>query len=295
MHKSQGEGRPRRRGQSFEYFTTTGGQPAKTNLMDGVIIDWSRIKGGEIITAMVNSIIHDYQPGAPENCVPALIKLYQAVKVLPEGGWRNKKLSEVQQLIEECSALYVEATAAQSMVVQGDTLRITLTINKRKQLNAVVKQVSVENFDSTLNAVLPTNQNFVINRSLKIAADKKISQPYWLEYPLEGGTFLVKDQAMIGKPENDPSFEASFIINLEGQDFIIRRPVQYRVIDPVKGDLYEPIPVLPRLELNYMKDNFISLNGAPASAQLHFKSNLNAPGNFIILQKYPKRWKSTDP
>jgi len=75
MHKSQGEGRPRRRGQSFEYFTTTGGQPAKNNLMDGVVIDWSRIKGGEAITAMVNSIIHDYQPGAPENSVPALIKL----------------------------------------------------------------------------------------------------------------------------------------------------------------------------------------------------------------------------
>src|SRR5665811_50850 len=47
MHKSQGEGRPRRRGQSFEYFVTTSGEPAKTEIMDGVISDWKRINGGD--------------------------------------------------------------------------------------------------------------------------------------------------------------------------------------------------------------------------------------------------------
>jgi LmbE family N-acetylglucosaminyl deacetylase len=295
MHKSQGEGRPRRRGQSFEYFKTTGGPPAKNTIMDGIVIDWSRIKGGEAISTIVNKIIHDYQPAAPENSVTALIKLYNAIKVLPEGGWRNKKLNEVQQLIEECSALYVEATAAQSTVVQGDTLRIAFTVNKRKQFNTVLKNISIENFDSALNVELPTNQNFVINKTLKISADKKISQPYWLEYPLVGGIFMVKDQVMIGKPENDPAFEVSFLINMEGQDFVIHRPVQYRVIDPVKGDLYEPIPVLPRMELNYMKDNFISLNGAPATAQVHFKSNLETPSTFHILQKYSKNWTNADP
>ena len=90
-----------------------------------------------------------------------------------------------------------------------------------------------------------------------VAGNKKISQPYWLEYPLVGGTFEVSDQTQIGKAENDPSFETTFIINIASEDFTIKRPVQYRVIDPVKGDVYEPIPVIPRVLINVKEDNLV--------------------------------------
>ena len=92
MHKSQGEGRPRRRGQSFEYFATTGGEPLQNDLMDGVVTDWKRITGGEAIQSMINAIISDYKTDQPQLSVPALVKLYQSVKALPESNWRNKKL-----------------------------------------------------------------------------------------------------------------------------------------------------------------------------------------------------------
>jgi Uncharacterized proteins, LmbE homologs len=295
MHKSQGEGRPRRRGTSFEYFSTTGGTPAKSDLMDGIITGWERVQGGEVIRKMISNILTDYKASEPEMSVTSLVKLYQAIKILPAGNWRNKKLDEVQQLIEECSALYVEATSSQPRVVQGDSLRITFTLNKRTPVNGIFKKIRVEDFDSTVNTSLPTNQNVGFNRTLQVAADKKISQPYWLQVPLTGGTFEVNDQTMIGKAENDPSFEATFLVNIEGQDLVIRRPVQYRVIDPVKGDLYEPIPVLPKMELNYTRDNFISLNGAPVTAQVHFKSNLDDTATYSIVQKYSKKWLNPVP
>ena len=43
MHKSQGEGRPRRKGEIIEYFTTIAGAPPVNNLLDGVNMDWSRL------------------------------------------------------------------------------------------------------------------------------------------------------------------------------------------------------------------------------------------------------------
>ena len=95
MHKSQGEGRPRRRGESYEYFVTTGGDPAKNDLMDGIVTDWKRLPGGEAIETMINDIISKYNIAQPDLSVPALVKLYQAIKALPEGNWRNKKLDEV--------------------------------------------------------------------------------------------------------------------------------------------------------------------------------------------------------
>ncbi|MDB5200448.1 MAG: family deacetylase, partial [Chitinophagaceae bacterium] len=134
MHKSQGEGRPRNRGQSFQYFVTTGGDAAKNDLMDGIDISWKRISDGDAIQSMINNVISNYKTDQPELSVPALVKLHQSIKALPESSWRNKKLDEVQQLIEECSALYVEATSSQQSVVQGDSLRINFVVNERKNI-----------------------------------------------------------------------------------------------------------------------------------------------------------------
>lgn len=304
MHKSQGEGRPKRRGQSFEYFTTTGGEPLHNDLMDGVVTDWKRIPGGETIQTMINTIITDYKIDQPELSVPELIKLFTNIKALPVSNWRNKKLDEVQKIIEVCSALYVEATSSQSQVVQGDSLKIDFVLNERKEVHAILKNISIENFDSSFTISLPTNQNVTINKILPIAADKKISQPYWLEYPLKGGTFEVRDQLMIGKAQNDPSFEASILVNIDGEDFVIKRPVQYRVIDPVKGDIYEPIPILPKLELSYDKENYLSINNQPLTVINNVRFNTNAGStaypplsasgaakdDFDIRQKFSNNW-----
>jgi hypothetical protein len=43
MHKSQGEGRPRRKGEIIEYFTTIVGEAPTRNLLDGVTLDWTRL------------------------------------------------------------------------------------------------------------------------------------------------------------------------------------------------------------------------------------------------------------
>lgn len=273
LHKSQGEGRPRRRGQVYEFFSTLAGDTPKNDLMDGIVTDWKRINGGEKIQSQINHIISNYQFEKPEASVPALVNLYRSVKALPAGNWRDKKLAETQDLIEACSALFSEATTAQENVVQGNVLNVNFFFNKRKEANVVVKNIKLENFDTTVNESLGVNNNFTFNRTIPVAADKKISQPYWLEYPKEEGIFDVRDQTLIGKAENDPSFEAVFSVTIEGEDFIIKRPVQYKVVDPAKGELYEPLAVLPRVELNFTKENFISLNGQTVEVQSQFKKN----------------------
>ncbi|MGH2564791.1 MAG: PIG-L family deacetylase, partial [Ginsengibacter sp.] len=295
MHKSQGEGRPRRRGENYEYFSTTGGDAPKNDLMDGIVTDWKRLQGGEAIETMINTIISNYNIAQPGLSVPALVKLYAAIKELPEGNWRNKKLDEVEQIIIECSALYVEATSSQSQVVQGGNLNINFNLIKRESADATLKNISVENFDTTLTTTLPTKQNVNINKTLAVADDKKISQPYWLVYPLKGGTFDVRDQTMIGKAWNDPSFEASFLVNIDGEDFVIKRPVQYRYIDPVKGDTYQPIPVLPKVELNFYQDNYISINNNPVTSTAFVKSNSGDDlSKYKIEVNVPGDWKKNE-
>ena len=188
--------------------------------------------------------------------------------------------------------MYVEATSSQQRIIQGDSLKINFVFNERKNIPAVLKKIKIENFDSSFSSTLSLNQNVSIAKTLLVADNKKISQPYWLEYPLIGGTFEVKDQMMIGKAENDPSFEAMFIVNINGEDFIIKRPVQYRFIDPVKGDTYQPIAVLPKVELSFIKDNFISLNNLPVKVEARIISNgTNDAKSIQPAVQYSKNWK----
>ena len=290
MHKSQGEGRPRRRGQVFEYFTTTGGIAPKTDLMDGITIGWKRIEGGDKIEGIINTIIAEFNYEKPELSVPSLVKIYQAIKALPEGIWCNKKLQEVQDIIEACSGLFIDATTAQSSISQGDILRVACFVNKRNAVTATLQKITIAGIDSTINTTIGSNQNIQFTKNITVSSNQKISQPYWLLYPQLPGSFDVRDQTLIGKAENDAAFDATFTIVIEGEKFTIKRPVLYKVVDPAKGELYQPLVVLPKMELNYVKDNFVSLNGRPVQAQIHFKSNIKDSTLYTIKQQYSPNW-----
>ncbi|MGI8634255.1 MAG: PIG-L family deacetylase, partial [Segetibacter sp.] len=295
MHKSRGEGRPRRRGPVTEYFTTTGGEAPKTDLMDGIVTDWKRIPGGENVGNLVNQVIRDFKLEDPALSVPALVKIYGAIKLLPEGNWPNKKLAETQNLIEACAGLFTEATTNEQNVVHGGRLAVTYFINSRSSVNATVKNIKFESFDSSFSSTLASNQTLAINKVFRVSADKKVTQPYWLQYPQTEGAFDVRDQLLIGKAENDPAFEVAFTVNIEGTDFTIRRPVQYKVVDAAKGELYQPVAVLPKVEFNYARDNYVSINGNPVAAPIHFKTNLADTTHYIINQKYSSAWTNNFP
>lgn len=281
MHKSQGEGRPRRRGQLIEYFQTLGGDAPKDNLMDGIEADWKRMSGGDKIQTQINAIISQYNFEQPNASVPALVTLYRAIKNLPANNWRDKKLAETQELIEACAALLSEATTGQENVIQGDVLNLSFFLNKRNDVKATLKHIRLDNFDSALHVPLLLNTNVTFNTTIQVMPDKKISQPYWLIYPKEEGIFDVRDQAMIGKAWNDPPFMAEYTVTIEGEDFSIKRPVQYKYVDPAKGELYQPLVVLPQVESSFTRENYVSLNGATLPVAITEKENTkNGKGHF---------------
>ena len=98
-----------------------------------------------------------------------------------------------------------------------------------------------------------------------VPADKAISQPYWLENPKTEGMFVVKDQLLIGKSENDPAFEGTVKVEIEKQLFSFKIPVEYKYTDPTKGDVYQPIAVVPAVETKYKKEVNLVAPGAPVT------------------------------
>jgi len=257
MHKSQGEGRPRRRGSYFEFFQHLNGDTAKMDIMDGIVTNWSRLNAQKI-QSTIQQIIATYKIDAPASIVPSLVQLYQQVKTLPESNWKAYQLNLIQSTIESASGLLVEATTTTQQVVPDGALAIQVLVNQRSDVNtSLVKmqflsgQTNVK--DSLLNIKLVPNQNQQLTYTLKVPANQPISQPYWLVNPKTEGMFVVQDQTMIGKAENDPPFSMLFNYTIEGQLFQKQYPVQYKYLDLTKGDVYQPIVVLPKKEVAPVK------------------------------------------
>ena len=244
-HKSQGFGASASRGEALEYFKTTGGSAPVNDLMDDVDLTWKKVEGGEAISKMIDKLAASFDLLHPENSVKGLVELYRAMSKLPDGYWKNQKQKEVQQLIEQCSGLFLDATSSDQFAVQTDSVRINCVLNDRMGVNATLKNISVDALDSTFNLSLPKNKNVIIAKTFYVPANKPITQPYWLQNKMEEGYFNVKDQQKIGQPDVDPAYTANFTINIEGQDLNFAKPVKYKFTDPVKGEMYEPLVIIP--------------------------------------------------
>ncbi len=284
MHKSQGEGRPRRRGTSYEYFDLTGGEPAKGDIMDGVNTSWARL-GNLSIEKAIDSIYNAYDIMHPEKSVPALVQLYDRIEQISTTNttWRDYKLGVLKSIIKDCAGIYFEASTQQQQMAAGDKVNVQLLLNQRASVATLLTRIKFPNQgDTILKTTLLPNQNFQLGFSLKVPANMPITQPYWLVNPKTEGMFVVNDQELIGKAENDPVFQMQLSLEIEKKNFLFSLPVQYKYTDPTKGDVYQPLVVVPATQVKYDKEVSLIKDNQPV--QVSYQSwELNKP---VVQNKF---------
>ena len=261
QHKSQGFGVPAQRGSALEYFKTIKGEAPAVALMDGINTGWGRT-GAEGINAAVDLIKQEFSVEQPQLSVPALVKLYQRVEAeVTNTYWRKQKLDEIKKLIENCAGLFMEATTNSQYAVKGDSLKINLLLNNRLGANIL-------NADAKLNGTfvifdqVKKNTNMTKTYTMFIAPNRASTQPYWLDYPKDKGSFNVQNQQYIGLAENEPLY-VDFSMMIEGREFIFRKPIRYKYTDPVKGELYQPVDIINPVFIS-AKPSLILFNSANA-------------------------------
>lgn len=245
QHKSQGFGVPASRGESLEYFKATKGDQPVNDLLDGVSTSWDKIEEGPRVKKMVDSLAAGFDFLHPENSVKGLADLYRLLLNMQPGYWRDVKLDEVRQLIVQCSGLFMDATTAEAFAVQTDSLQINLVFNNRLGTDVSLQKVIIPGVDTTLGKKLEKNRNLAFSRTIYVRPDIPLTQPYWLERKMEEGYFNVTDQWKIGQPDADASVNAVVQVKVYGEPLNFIIPVKYKFTDPVKGELYEPLTVLP--------------------------------------------------
>ncbi len=312
MHKSQGEGRSRIRGERFEYFSTIAGEAPQKELLDGVNISWQRIdakpisknknseKTGEYIDQELDKIIAAYNFEHPELSVPNLVKLYSYIntKTTENSNWNKHKLQELQTVIEACSGLFAEATTTQISGAKDDSIKLTIFINKRNTVQATLQNVQVDEINIPVNQTLANNSNYTTSFNFKLSQNTKDLQPYWLSQSIKNGQFIVTNQQQIGKAINEPMLIARFSLEIEGVPFTFTKPVQYKYTDLVKGELYQPFIIIPKLSIyispsvkltNVINDNKKQIIDSfiQVIAYANFTAN-NVPVTLFVLQEKVK-------
>lgn len=249
QHKTQGFGVPAQRGTQYEYFTTTGGTAPTTDLLNDIPIDWLQVPGGSAIEEKINQVIASYNFEHPENSIEGLLAVYTAINGLPDGYWKQKKLQELKDILLACSGLFAEVTASNELVVAGENMGLTFSIITRNPVPVKLLHISLQNFDTTINTSMALDKNYFFRHTMKVPAIPEMTQPYWLQKPLDHGSFDVTDQQLIGRAQNAAPFKATFVLDFFGQEISVNRPVQYKYTDPARGELYEPLAVIPALEI----------------------------------------------
>jgi len=230
MHKSQGEGRPRRKGEIIESFAVTGGDTAVTDIMEGIVTDWARISGGEQIQQKVSRIIQQYNFEHPEYSVDSLVEVYKAMQQLSlqNTGWQQK-LNELQEIILACSGLFAEAVTREEFVLQGDVASVSCIINKRNNVDADLRYVAVNEQSLIPSQSLQTNQNYSYDLKVDVkgSAMTNTTQPYWLQSDKStAGNFNIRNPLLVGNAWNEALLTATFQVEIKGVHFMVKRPVQ---------------------------------------------------------------------
>ncbi len=294
QHKSQGWGRPGQRGNDLEFLEYVKGEKANKDLFEGINTTWSRVKGGSKVQTVVTKAIQSFDEEHPEASIPVLFQIRKEILNLENSVWKTRKLKEVEQLIQDCLGLHLEVKATEYWISPGEDVQINVeAINRSKVVVSLLQLKSQDlSMDSTFVLELKDNVSNILKSKKNLQASKSYSDPYWLQKSHEQGIFNVTDKSLIGKPQNDPAVMMEFKVKVGEESMIVTKPVIYKWTDPVKGELWRPVEVVPPLSVDLAENVLIFNDDQPRDVIVRMKStSANAMKGILKLQ-LPADWSS---
>lgn len=293
MHKSQGFGAAQSRGSQVNYFIHTAGEPASSDLFDGVDLTWSRIPGGAIVSRLLEEAYTSFKPENPSAVIPHLLRAYAAMKRLPVHPFVEQKKKELVEVLRGCAGVYVDALASNFSVAPESELRITASVIVRSNFPIAVEKI-VFPFaakDTLPNRPLSYNVPFQVGATIWIPTDVPYTQPYWLREPALVGSYRVSDQRLIGLPENPPALSVGVTLVFEKDRIEFSIPVRYHWVDPVEGELYRPLEIVPPVAVNLSEKVYVFPDAAGKSVSATVRANIpHASGEVWMI--VPDGWLS---
>jgi len=294
QHKSQGFGSPGRRGDALEFFEYVKGERHTNDVFDGVNTTWSRVKGAEKIQLLVEKMLNEYKEENPAASIPSLLAIRKEISNVGASVWCDRKLAEVNQLIQDCAGLFVEVVADNFYVSPGQPVVATFEVINRSPANVTLESVrsTAVNWDSTINIAMKNNLPLNFKSKRKLANNVTYSGPYWLKEKHSLGLFSFAEKSLIGKPENDPAATFEFTFKMNNESLTLTVPLVYKWTDPVKGELSRPFEIVPPVLVNLDKPVYLFTNEQPQIVNVLLKSASSDVVAGSLSLELPSGWRA---
>ncbi|BCS32801.1 PIG-L domain-containing protein [Luteitalea sp. TBR-22] len=128
------------------------------------------------------------------------------------------------------------------------------------------------------------------------AADARITQPYWLEAPARGDVFAWPADAPRHMPFAPAVASGRTTITVAGTPVEVTVPVQFRIVDPVRGELRRNLEVVPALSVQVTPGlDVVALSSVGASRQVTVRIDSQAPAAISgeVSLDMPSGWTAT--
>ena len=304
MHKSQGFGSAAQRGEYFEYFKPIKGDTANLrDIFQGMDFSWKRVKGAEKIAKLCEDALKNYDFQNPSTLDTYISKLIREIFIPEIKAIYPNKIADCYKMALLASGFITDVTCDDYFICPGKLNKLTFTAYNRSNTVVYLGKMSISaklkeknllfQFDTLPNYGIKPNQKVTFNTNIQpdfFAADDKISQPYWLN-SMPNGIFPINNELLIGRPEIDfNSLSTIYWFFDKDKIYVNSFPIQYRWVDPEKGELYRPLVIIPPVLLTMENEVIAFSEDKSKEVKVKLKAGKDSLKAKVKLQ-IPEGWK----
>jgi len=295
QHRSQGMGAPERKGSQINQLATVEGQPATQDLFDEVDTTWKRIPGSEAVAAALEEAQKAYDVRNPAAVIPPLLKARAALEKLTSNSQAARKLEELDNTIALAAGVWVDVNAGRPTVVPGDELPLQLSALSRVKMPVALVKVDFEGMTpapvfSTTGWDLEYNKPRQQSITYRVPANQPYSQPIWLREAPKETMYTLSNQQEIGLAEGPAPLVAVLRVRIGSQEIVLKRPVENRYVDRVRGELHRPLVIAPPVSLSVMHTALLFPDGKARNIEVGVRANKTNASGTVRLQA-PAGWQ----
>lgn len=311
MHKSQGFGSAKQRGEYFEYFKPIKGDTAGLkDIFEGIDFSWKRVKGGEKIGAMIEKIIKDYKIESPDKSNQKLSQLLIALdskytikhlkinnEITSSESYLksviSNKSSYCEEILKNINGLYVELLTESPLISRnikaGEFTDIKFNFISRSKIPF---NFSYAIGDIGFFAFRPKKDSthFSSKFNTRYYQDGP-NGTYWLAKPIKNSMFDTETSSL---PElyfnSNVGMNFTYILNNKDSFRVNAHPkLQYKWTDPEKGELYRPVVITPPVMINVSEDVLVFDGSGAKKINIKLIAGRDSIKSTVTI-KIPRGW-----
>ncbi|MBA4120997.1 MAG: PIG-L family deacetylase [Acidobacteria bacterium] len=178
-----------------------------------------------------------------------------------------QKEAEFSKALQTAAGVVVDALGDSETIVAGGKAGVAVRVFAPESTTAKVINISLkvpQGWDALAApppdvptiGFRPRNENafYASFFDVSVPPNAKPTEPYWLDKPRQNFNFDWSGDAVKNMPFQSPLITAEVKIDVGGQEFSIKKPVQYRYADDIRGEIRRDLNVVPKVAVGLESD-----------------------------------------